>query len=194
MQVAKDFNKLEIFIPYEEFLVNRLLRGSDFGIFKDAIWKACQKKVALLFPKEKNQFSKEDDLLSKLKELKHDNIIKFHGITYGIVQHHDISNYLFNKIPYQDPRLLKNARKLPDKESDIYSLGFILWRIFSHDEPFSNYDKNLIDLVNEIHQNKREKPTIGTPKHYISIYETCWSFNLNERPPIKHVLIELKKI
>ncbi|KAF0506302.1 kinase-like protein [Gigaspora margarita] len=266
-----DLNKLDI--PYDEFSKTRWLKRSDFGIFKDAIWTVYQKKVALLFPKEKNQFSKDNNRLSKLKEIKHDNIIEFHGTTYDlendikmlVLQHstdkslkeHLIQNsqniepadklniakdivcglkYLHDegithgdlhpksilidnkralitnpiifvainrsssvdimrdKIPYQDPRLLRSTGDLPDKESDVYSLGFILWRVFSNGEPFSNYEKNLINLVNEIHQNKREKPTVGTPKKYISVYEKCWSSNLNERPSIKQVHVELKKI
>ncbi|CAG8820745.1 1046_t:CDS:2, partial [Racocetra persica] len=245
----------------------RWLKRSEFGIFKDAIWTAYKKKVALLFPKENDQFSKDNNPLSKLKEIKeikHNNVTKFHGITYDLennikmlvlehstdgslkeyltqdsqkiesedklkiakdivsglkylhdkkITHGDLhsKSILINnkralitnpiifsvikksssvdtmkdKIPYQDPRLLKNTEELPDQKSDIYSLGFILWRVFSNDEPFSNYEKNLINLVNEIHQNKREKPTVGTPNKYISIYEKCWSSNQDERPTIK---------
>ncbi|CAG8808943.1 5364_t:CDS:2, partial [Cetraspora pellucida] len=161
----------------------------------------------------------------QLKEIKHDNIIEFYGITHDlennikmlVLQHStdgslkeyliqvsqkiepadklNIAKDIVNGLKYLhdegitsrrfDPRLLKNTKELPDKESDIYSLGFILWRVFSNDEPFSNYEKNLINLVNEIYQNKREKPTVGTPKKYINVYEKCWSSNLNERPSIK---------
>ncbi|CAG8661027.1 17508_t:CDS:2, partial [Dentiscutata erythropus] len=236
-------NKLEI--PYDEFSRIRWLKRSEFGIYKDANWKESHNKVALLLPKEINHFS-------KLKEVKHDNIVKFHGTTHGMqslykltledklniakdianglkylhdegkIHHGDLhpksifidnkralithptiftvinrsssAGIMRDKIPYQDPQLSKNMRQPPSKKSDIYSLGVILWRIFSNYEPFSNYEKNLISLIREIEKDMREKPTGDAPENYVSIYEKCWSSNLSMRPPIKKVLNELNKI
>ncbi|CAG8810408.1 27765_t:CDS:2, partial [Racocetra persica] len=75
-------NNNQDIIPFDKFLVVRLSKRWDFGIFKDARWKDSKERVALLFPKENNQFSKVSDEILKLKDLNHNNIIRFYGVTY----------------------------------------------------------------------------------------------------------------
>ncbi|CAG8570653.1 17280_t:CDS:1, partial [Racocetra fulgida] len=56
-KTVRDNNKPDE-IPYDKFLVGRHLKRWDYGIFKDAKWKDTKERVALLYPKENNQFSK----------------------------------------------------------------------------------------------------------------------------------------
>ena len=78
-----------------------------------------------------------------------------------------------------DPQSLYSIYKLQDeikpyelnKNSDIYSLGVILWQISSGYRPFYpegiEYD---IDLVKEIKKGRREEIIEGTPIKYSNLY------------------------
>jgi len=78
-------------------------------------------------------------------------------------------------LPYIDPQHLEQAdnnNNRPNKKSDVYSVGVLLWEISSGQKPFKSYDKfyQKPKLIMEILNGKRETLIPDTPIDYISIY------------------------
>ena len=101
----------------------------------------------------------------------HQNNIKLSdfGLSKGI---ESLSkNNLLGVIPYVDPkRLLKTKYKL-DEKSDVYSVGVLLWEIFSGRPPFYSEDDSYdIGLAFEISKGIRESLIPNTPDAYVELY------------------------
>ncbi|PKC13066.1 kinase-like protein [Rhizophagus irregularis] len=87
---------------------------------------------------------------------------------------------IFGKIAYIDPQYCQPKTNKdtigyeykPNKKSDVYSVGVLLWEISSGRKPFESYDNGYlrISLMFEILNGKRETPIPGTPNDYINIY------------------------
>ena len=71
-------------------------------------------------------------------------------------------------IPYFDPQCLKQGYK-PNKKSDVYSVGVLLWELTSGKPPFSDVDRNT--LMISISEGTREKPIPNTPDEYVNLYK-----------------------
>ena len=70
-------------------------------------------------------------------------------------------------VPYIDPQCIKKQQR-PNKKSDVYSVGVLLWEISSGKKPFESYDS--ISLLSGILSGIRETPVPDTPIDYINIY------------------------
>ncbi|RGB43050.1 kinase-like domain-containing protein [Rhizophagus diaphanus] len=88
---------------------------------------------------------------------------------------------IFGVIPYIDPQYFQtrtNNNKSycykPNKKSDIYSVGVLLWEISSGRRPFNSYNsyQRPTKLILEIFKGKRETPIPNTPIDYINIYKS----------------------
>ncbi|RHZ84582.1 hypothetical protein Glove_79g82 [Diversispora epigaea] len=89
-------------------------------------------------------------------------------------------------IQYIDPQYLENFSTIcKNKNSDIFSLGIILWEISSGSPPFKM--ESNIDLLDSIVKGKREMIISGTPSKYKELYTDCWNHNRNSRPDISQV-------
>nr|CAG8445427.1 7211_t:CDS:2 [Entrophospora candida] len=75
-------------------------------------------------------------------------------------------------LPYIDPECFKYNSK-PNKESDVYSVGVLLWELSSNEPPFSNHDQHYTLMYN-ISQ--------GIP---------CWQGDPTSRPGIQKVETKL---
>ncbi|GES75238.1 kinase-like domain-containing protein [Rhizophagus clarus] len=97
-------------------------------------------------------------------------------------------------ISYIDPKILENSNSYElDKESDIYSLGVLMWELSCGYPPFNNginVNQLRIDLINGL----REEPADGTPEEYLKLYKFCWDSEPNERPSISQVFNKLEKM
>jgi serine/threonine protein kinase len=92
---------------------------------------------------------------------------------FGLSRRAEVSNStknIFEALPYIDPQYYKNKtnNNRPNKKSDVYSVGVLLWEISSGQKPFGSYDAPLLlfDIIN----GKREVPISGTPVDYVNIY------------------------
>jgi hypothetical protein len=88
-------------------------------------------------------------------------------------------------IEYIEPQCFKNKNYKKNKESDIYSLGVLLWEISSGRPPFSDCSPNLVDSY--IKSGIREDPAKDTPPGYQKLYEKCWDDQPKLRPNIEEV-------
>ena len=89
------------------------------------------------------------------------------GLSRNILESTTSSHKLKGILPYVDPRCFKEYK--PDKKSDIYSVGVLLWELTSGVPPFSNI--NEITLLYNIHQGMREEPVPNTPNEYVNLYK-----------------------
>ena len=91
-----------------------------------------------------------------------------------------IQKDILGVIPYIDPQHFQEQANnnnnsyhyRPNKKSDVYSVGVLLWEISSGQKPFKSYDKfyQKPKLILEILNGKRETPIPDTPIDYINIY------------------------
>jgi len=85
------------------------------------------------------------------------------GLSHNILESEiTLSHNFAGVIPYFDPERLKKGYK-PNKKSDIYSVGVLLWELTSGKPPFSDLNISRNTLMFSISQGTREKPIPNTP-------------------------------
>ncbi|GES98931.1 kinase-like domain-containing protein [Rhizophagus clarus] len=111
------------------------------------------------------------------------------GLSKKIAEASNDTSKLCGIIPYIDPKSLNDPNYKLNKQSDIYSIGVLMWQISSGCQPFLNnsscYDASLIlPIVN----GKREEIIDGTPVEFSNLYTRCWEDEPNKRPNIQIVV------
>ena len=103
--------------------------------------------------------------------LVHQGIIKLadFGLSRKIPQSVTTSSQLAGIPPYVDPRCFDFKVNKPDKKSDVYSVGVLLWELTSGRPPFNNIDQ--VTLMYNLFQGMREEPIPNTPNEYINLYQ-----------------------
>src|SRR5581483_9290285 len=82
---------------------------------------------------------------------------------------------------YIDPLSFKDKSYKHGKQSDIFSLGVILWEISSGKIPCEGVTTNYEILLYRLN-GSRDSPFPGTPEQYIDLYSKCWDEDPNRRP------------
>ena len=82
---------------------------------------------------------------------------------------------------YIDPLSFKDKSYKRGKQSDIFSLGVILWEISSGKIPCEGVTTNYEILLYRLN-GSRDSPFPGTSKQYIDLYSGCWDEDPNRRP------------
>ncbi|CAB4373841.1 unnamed protein product [Rhizophagus irregularis] len=126
--------------------------------------------------------------------LVHQNMLKLadFGLSHRLAEV-STQKDIFGVLPYIDPQHYQTINNKPNKKSDIYSVGVLLWEISSGRKPFESYypkQKLLLEILN----GKRETPIPNTPIDYINIYTKCWNINPQNRPDMQQVLSLLQLI
>ncbi|RHZ66044.1 hypothetical protein Glove_309g20 [Diversispora epigaea] len=127
----------------------------------------------------------------------HNGIIKFNifGLTKIMPESLKFLTNTLGPIQYIDPQYLEIFNTIgKNKNSDIFSLGIILWEISSGNPPFEIDSLSNVDLLINIIKGKREMVIPGTPPKYKEIYTDCWKHDENSRPEISQVLKNLSEI
>jgi len=91
------------------------------------------------------------------------------------------SNEIYGVIPYIAPEIFKGAKF--SKESDIYSMGMIMWELTTGCKPFANVEHD-VNLIYEIIDGKRPEITDDTPEWCANLMKKCWDSNPLKRPTI----------
>ena len=89
------------------------------------------------------------------------------GISRKILKSTTSSHQLKGILPYVDPRCFKEYK--PNKKSDVYSVGVLLWELTNGKPPFSNI--NEVTLILNILEGMREKLIPNTPDEYVNLYK-----------------------
>ncbi|CAG8663261.1 12060_t:CDS:2 [Cetraspora pellucida] len=99
----------------------------------------------------------------------------------------------FEKIPFIEPRTLQtlNPESLIEsgnnsQESNVYSLGVLLWYISSGFRPYKNF--SCFQMITHIIKGQREAVIQGTPVNYSKLYQSCWQHDPDKRPKCKQIL------
>ncbi|GBC06414.1 hypothetical protein RclHR1_06810003 [Rhizophagus clarus] len=94
------------------------------------------------------------------------------------------NNEIYGVIPYIAPEIFKGSAF--SKESDIYSLGMIMWELTTGCKPLANIEHN-IDLILEIIDGKRPDITNDTPECFSNLMKRCWNSDPSKRPSMTEI-------
>ncbi|PKY55961.1 kinase-like protein [Rhizophagus irregularis] len=115
------------------------------------------------------------------------------GLSKKIAKASSNSSKIFGIIPFIDPKKLNYQSYELDKESDVYSIGVLIWQISSGKQPFCDH-KYDVGLSLTIVNGKREEIIDNTPSEYSNLYTECWKDEPDERPNMQEVVLVLKSI
>ena len=91
---------------------------------------------------------------------------------------------LFGMPAFIEPQCFSDETYKRDKRSDVYSLGNLLWEIFSGYPPFKSFSKFVIG--SKILSGEREPPIEGMPQEYIELHQQCWDNDPKKRPNVRY--------
>ena len=91
----------------------------------------------------------------------------------------DNPHEIFGVVPYLAPEVL--SKKPYTKESDIYSLGMIMWEFTTGKKPFHDRPHNHL-LITDILNGLRPQITDDTPEFYAELMKRCWDHDPENRP------------
>src|SRR2546423_1009600 len=94
------------------------------------------------------------------------------------------NNEIYGVIPYVAPEIFKGSSF--SKESDVYSLGMIMWEFTTGCKPFANVEHDH-NLIYQIIDGKRPEITDDTPECFANLMKSCWNSNPKERPSMKKI-------
>src|SRR5438876_10718479 len=94
------------------------------------------------------------------------------------------NNEIYGVIPYIAPEIFKGAAF--SKESDIYSLGMIMWELTTGCKPFANIEHDHT-LIYQIIDGKWPEITSDTPEGYANLMKRCWDSDPLKRPSISEI-------
>ena len=89
-------------------------------------------------------------------------------------------------MPYVDPMAIKDSEYIRGKESDIFSLGVILWEISSGKAPCAGETDNTAVILLRFN-GFRDPEFPETPKEYFDLYTECCDDDPNRRPKTEGV-------
>ncbi|POG70612.1 kinase-like domain-containing protein, partial [Rhizophagus irregularis DAOM 181602=DAOM 197198] len=94
------------------------------------------------------------------------------------------NNEIYGVIPYVAPEIFQGG--VFSKESDIYSLGIVMWELATGCKPFSKVEHNTA-LILRIIDGKRPIVTNDTPECYSNLMKRCWTSDPLKRPSITKI-------
>ncbi|RGB33911.1 kinase-like domain-containing protein [Rhizophagus diaphanus] len=94
---------------------------------------------------------------------------------------------VYGVIPYVAPEMFQGG--VFSKESDIYSLGMIMWELTTGCKPFYNIVNTVSDikLIYKVIDGKRPVITNDTPECYSNLMKRCWDSDPSNRPSITEI-------
>ncbi|RGB24333.1 kinase-like domain-containing protein [Rhizophagus diaphanus] len=90
-------------------------------------------------------------------------------------------NEIYGVVPYIAPEIFKGSAF--SKESDIYSLGMIMWELTTGCKPFTDVEHDH-SLIFNILDGARPEITEDTPECYTNLMKSCWDSDPTKRPSI----------
>ncbi|GBB91904.1 hypothetical protein RclHR1_19340003 [Rhizophagus clarus] len=108
----------------------------------------------------------------------------------GLTRHANdtfLNGELYGIISYTAPEILKCEKY--SKESDIYSIGMIMWELTTGCKPFDNLKNDITEseLMLSIIDGERPEITKDTPECFSNLMKRCWDSNPTKRPSAKEI-------
>src|SRR5437763_10551236 len=97
------------------------------------------------------------------------------------------SNKIYGITPYIAPEVLRRNKK-NTKESDVYSIGMLMWEIFSGHPPFDDRAHDY-HLILDICKGLRPQILPNMPKDYVEMMKKSWDDDPSKRPTILELLV-----
>jgi serine/threonine protein kinase len=94
------------------------------------------------------------------------------------------NNEIYGVIPYVAPEIFQGFAF--SKESDIYSLGMVMWELTAGRKPFANIEHD-INLIYQIIDGQRPEITTDTPECFANLIKSCWDSDPFRRPTIRRI-------
>ena len=94
-------------------------------------------------------------------------------------------NKIYGITPYIAPEILSGNKNT--KESDVYSIGMLMWEIFSDCPPFNDRAHDC-HLILDICKGLRPPILSNMPKEYVEMMQRCWDVDPSKRPTIRELL------
>ncbi|RHZ58784.1 hypothetical protein Glove_368g33 [Diversispora epigaea] len=91
---------------------------------------------------------------------------------------------MYGVIPYMAPELFKGEPHT--FESDVYSLGMIMWELTTGHKPFHDQEYGP-KLILDILDGKKPEITKDTPECWEILMKKCWHLNPSQRPTIDEI-------
>src|SRR5205823_6588097 len=88
------------------------------------------------------------------------------------------SNKMYGITPYIAPEILSGNKNT--KESDVYSIGMLMWEIFSGCPPFDDRAHDY-HLILDICKGLRPPILSNMPKEYVEMMQRCWDVDPSKR-------------
>src|SRR5947208_3394052 len=95
------------------------------------------------------------------------------------------SGKIYGIIPYIAPEILQGGKNT--KQSDIYSVGMLMWEILVGHPPFDDKAHDA-DLILKICEGLRPQILPSMPVDYTQMMQKCWDADPSKRPTIQELL------
>ncbi|RHZ74585.1 hypothetical protein Glove_220g14 [Diversispora epigaea] len=100
---------------------------------------------------------------------------------------------IYGNLPYIAPELF--CKKAYTIESDVYSLGIIMWEVITGETPFSDHKFNSnSDFALAIVDGYRPKIYKYIPYDYATLMKQCWNANPNNRPDANKIWDKMRSL
>src|SRR5439155_4368166 len=98
------------------------------------------------------------------------------------------SGKIYGIVSYIAPELLKGTSNAKNtKESDVYSVGMLMWEIFAGHPPFDDREHNC-RLIFDICEKGLRPPILPEmPEDYAQMMQKCWDVDPSKRPTIREL-------
>ncbi len=96
------------------------------------------------------------------------------------------SGKIYGIIPYIAPEILQGGKNT--KQSDVYSIGMLMWEIFAGHPPFDDKAHDA-DLIFRILEGLRPQILPSIPDDYAQMMQKCWDADPSKRPTILELWI-----
>src|SRR5256885_3761733 len=97
------------------------------------------------------------------------------------------SNKIYGIVSYIAPEVLLQ-KKQKTKESDVYSIGMLMWEIFAGHPPFDDRAHDY-HLILQIGEGLRPQILPNMPDDYAQMMQRCWDEDPSKRPTILEIWI-----
>ena len=95
------------------------------------------------------------------------------------------SGKIYGITPYIAPEVFQGKKSA--KESDIYSIGMLMWEIFAGYPPFNDRAHNGNLILNIVFNEMRPPLLSNMPSDYAKMMQKCWDVDPSKRPTIKEL-------